>query len=799
MRRGWVLGGLALTSGLVSALLAVAVNVATGGVLPSGLRWLAPWSWPLVGLGTLAAAGLAVWQQRLQTSEAVRVGPPVPRPPVPAQLPPLVADFTGRERDLAALRAAVAGGARVVAVAGPPGVGKSTLANRLAHEVRQHYPDGQLYVNLGAGRGDPMPPDTALARFLRALGDDEPDRSGGDGADADALTDRYRSLMADRRALVVLDDARDADQVRPLLPAGAHCLTIVTSRPLPADLPEAAAHELAALGPDDALDLLARVSGSGDAAADPEAAAAVIRACEGLPLAIRLAGARAARSRLGIAELAARLEDERSRLDELRFRNWAVRATLATAYEDLDTGDRRLLRRLAAFPGGDFGPGVAGALAGGAPGDAGGRADDGVDRLVDAQLVESVGGGRHRLHDLTRLFARERLVEEEPGEPERVAERLLDWYAAAARDSAPGCIADEAPNIAAVARLGAAHGAWERVFLLAEAADHGWHLQRYHAQRLRVWLVAAEAAQALGDGRRQSRAALTVGSIHAADGYLDRAAPLLLDAVELAEAAGDGAGEARARLHLGDVLRQTGRHSAALAHLRRALELWRSLGRTAEETDALAKLATLHLVMGEAEQAAHDAEQALTLVGEDSPADRAHLRGLAGTAYLALGRFAEARAATEEAVAVHRRTGNRLSEAYGLGGLAALEREEGDHEAALRAHRAALRLFEELGTTPGIAGAHGAIGDLLLLRGDIPGARRELEAAVGLLKDLGHPVAEGTARLRLAAALATGSDRPAAVEQRRLADSLLSGAATGPELGELRARLDALGLPAQDA
>ncbi|MFJ4846800.1 MULTISPECIES: ATP-binding protein [unclassified Streptomyces] len=791
MRRGWVLGGLALTSGLVSALLAVAVNVATGGVLPPGLRWLAPWSWPLVGVGTLAAAGLAVWQQRLQTAEAAPADPS-PRRPVPGQLPPLVADFTGREADLAALRTAVAGGARVVAVAGAPGVGKSTLANRLAHELRQDYPDGQLYVNLGAGRGDPMPPETALARFLGALGDDDPDRVG----DTDTLAARYRSLMADRRVLVVLDDARDADQVRPLLPAGARCLTIVTSRPLPADLPEAAAHELAALGTDDALDLLARVSGTGGAAADPEAAASVVRACEGLPLAIRLAGAKAARSRLGIAELARRLEDERSRLDELRFRNWAVRATLATAYEDLAAGDRRLLRRLGGFPGGDFGPGAAAAAAGAA-----GRVGDGVDRLVDAQLVESVGGGRHRLHDLTRLFAKERLAEEEPGEPERVSERLLDWYAAAARGNPPGWIADEAPNIAAVARQGAAHGAWERVFRLADAADHGWHLQHYHAQRLRVWLAAAEAAEALGDRRGQSRAALTVGSIHAADGDLDRAAPLLLDAVELAEAAGDDAGEARARLHLGDVLRQSGRHSGAQAHLRRALELWRTLGRTAEEADTWGKLATLHLVMGEFGEAADDAEQALALVADDaaSPSDRAHLRGLAGAAYLRLGRFTESRAATEEAVAAHRRAGNRLSEAYALGGLAALALEEGDHEAALGAHRAALRLFERLGTVPGIAGTHGAIGDLLLLRGDVPGARRELEAAVGLLKDLGHPVAEGTMRLRLAAALATASDVPAAAEQQHLAESLLAGTSTGPELHALRTRLTALGLPSQEA
>ncbi|MFF7209100.1 tetratricopeptide repeat protein [Streptomyces sp. NPDC008238] len=272
MGRGWVLGLLALASGVVSVALAVAVNVATGGVLPPALRPLAGWAWPAVGAGAVAAAGLALWQQRLQLPvPAPTTAPADPPPPLtPAQLPSEVADFTGRETDEASPRAAFAGGARVVAVAGPPGVGKSTLANRLAHVLRERCPDGRLYVNLGAGRGDPMPPDEALARFLAALGDTEPAPYG----DAEALAARYRSMVPDRRLLVVLDDAHDAAQVRPLLPAGPRCLAIVTSRPLQADLPEAVTYELAPLGTADALALLARVSNPEGDGADAEAGAA---------------------------------------------------------------------------------------------------------------------------------------------------------------------------------------------------------------------------------------------------------------------------------------------------------------------------------------------------------------------------------------------------------------------------------------------------------------------------------------------------------------------------------------------
>lgn len=327
-------------------------------------------------------------------------------PPVPMQLPPGSAEFTGRAAELTELRRRLRGAAAgpppavaIAAIVGAPGVGKSALAVHLAHGLASEYPDGLLYLDLsahGAGRPPPLP---ALARLLRALGADT-DRLPGD---LEAATVRYRSLLAGRRVLVVLDNAADTAQVRHLLPATAGCAAVVTSRAQLADLDGAVPSSLDLPPERDALTLLARIAGPYRVAAEADAAAAIVACCGRLPLAVRIAGSRL-RSRPGwpLAELAARLAPEHRRLDELTVGDLDVRASIGRSYRALPPLVARTFRLLALLDDHDVTPAAATALAGNP------TAAVHLEQLADAHLLDSPGPGRYRLHPLVRLFARER-------------------------------------------------------------------------------------------------------------------------------------------------------------------------------------------------------------------------------------------------------------------------------------------------------------------------------------------------------------------------------------------------------
>jgi DNA-binding SARP family transcriptional activator len=335
----------------------------------------------------------------------------------PCHLPADVADFTGRQEALAALTGLLgrepdghAPAMAVAAIAGMAGVGKTALAVRAAHRLRPRFPDGQLHVHLGGAGRQARPPAEVLASLLQALGEDP--AAVPDGTEERAW--RYRALLADRRVLVVLDDAAAEAQVRLLLPGGAGCAALVTSRATLAGLEAAHQLTLDVLDPDEAVGLLAKVAGPGRVAAEPVAAEAIARRCGYLPLAVRVAGAKlTARPHWRLARLAERLGDETRRLDELRAGDLEVRASLEASLRGQDAATCRAFRLLGLLPAGDFTATAVGALLDLPVADA----EELLERLVEVHLLEvagleAAGRTRYRLHDLLRGFARERLLAE---------------------------------------------------------------------------------------------------------------------------------------------------------------------------------------------------------------------------------------------------------------------------------------------------------------------------------------------------------------------------------------------------
>jgi transcriptional regulator with XRE-family HTH domain len=346
-------------------------------------------------------------------SAGAETSPPAAGPGWPAGpflLPPDIADFTGRADVvdlLCDLLAKVTEGTAeptavaVGAVAGKAGVGKTTLAVHVAHRLRDRFPDGQLYAELGGVHSHPLDPSRVLGWFLRALGIEG-------GAIPETLEERaglYRGLLAGRRVLVVLDDAGYGAQVRPLLPGSPSCAVLVTSRSRLAELAGARLIELDVLDPQQAITLLGTVAGQQRVAAESDAAAAIAVACGRLPLALRVAGARlAARPHWRLTRLAGRLADERRRLDELALGDLEVRASVGLSYDGLEGEQRRAFRLLGLLEASTFAAWVAAALLDVEAG----QGEELVEALVDAQLLEVAAGspaghGRYRFHDLVQL------------------------------------------------------------------------------------------------------------------------------------------------------------------------------------------------------------------------------------------------------------------------------------------------------------------------------------------------------------------------------------------------------------
>ncbi|MFB9834900.1 AfsR/SARP family transcriptional regulator [Actinoallomurus acaciae] len=365
----------------------------------------------------------------LPGATGTRIGtPPGPEPravAVPRMLPGDIGDFTGHEAELTGIDAALGGDrdpdrpAPVAAVSGEGGIGKTTVAVHAAHRLRKAYPGGQLFAVLDGARPTAADPHEVLGRFLRALG--MPDAAVPENEDERAAA--YRSLLADRRVLVVLDDVRDERQIERLLPGSGTCAVIVTSRPRLGGLAGAHRIDLGGLPDADGDALLRKIAGSGRIAADPVELKRLLGLCAGLPLALRIVGSRlAARPHWKVIDLVARLTDARHRLDGLRHRDLEVRASFRLSYQALEPAARRLFRLLGLLDTPDFAVRTAAALLDTTPRTAQDLLDDLVDvRLLGVTTASAGSGVRYAFHDLIRIYAWERAEAEEPTDACRAA------------------------------------------------------------------------------------------------------------------------------------------------------------------------------------------------------------------------------------------------------------------------------------------------------------------------------------------------------------------------------------------
>ncbi|HET9139434.1 AfsR/SARP family transcriptional regulator [Actinophytocola sp.] len=654
--------------------------------------------------GTLPAGPVPTTPQRPVTTLPAR-----PEVAAPNQLPPDIADFTGRteqvERVLGLARSARG---RVVAVSGAGGIGKSALAVHCAHRLAGDYPDGQLFADLhSAGTTE----DTeVLGRFLRALGmsgtelPDDPDERAG----------LYRMAIADRRMIIVLDNVRGEHQVRKLLPGSGNCIMIVTSRSRLTGLAGSEPVELTTLSVPTSTEMLGRIVGAERTAAEPEAATTIARLCGGIPLAIRVAGAKLlARRHWPLRTLASRLSDQHRRLDELAVGDLAVRSSLELGYAELDQRQRHAFHLLALLDLPDFGSWVAAPLLD-IPVD---DAEDMVEHLVDLRLLEvagvdALGRIRYRFHDLVQLFGAEQSARHEP--PGVVSEAVLRTLSVlialveAASARLPRVTLGLRPTVVATVEPD------PRLLDEVVAAPTDW-LKAETATLVR----AVERAHELG-ADEPSATLLTslLSSPFAVRNEFDSWQRTHEVALEYAVASGNKQAEATILAGLGHLCYERDEFPAALEHYQQALTNAAAIGDESIQAVALLGIGTVRRDVGEFGPARESLAEAADLAGRIG--DRSVLAAARyGVAAILRdhGDLAGAEAALDECVQLYRDLADRRGEALALRGRSLCRRAAGDLAAAADLSRQAQEILEEIGDVLGATYARQSLAKARIRQG----------------------------------------------------------------------------------
>ncbi|WP_117212388.1 helix-turn-helix domain-containing protein [Allorhizocola rhizosphaerae] len=685
--------------------------------------------------GLLATARDRMEERRYAPSDGVAARP---APLAPHTLPAPTPHFTGRQTELLALAGLLAahgdrGGTVVIsAIGGTAGVGKTALAVYWAHRIVDRFPDGQLYVNL---RGfDPgaqsMDPAEAVRYFLEAL-QVAPQRIP---ATLDGQTALYRSLLSGKRMLIVLDNARDTGQVRPLLPGTPGCLVLVTSRNQLSGLVATDGAQpitLDLLTEDEAHEFLAQRLGRERVAAELGTIKEIIWYCARLPLALAIVAARAATNpHIALTALAAELRDTRRRWTTLSGDDPTtdVRAVFSWSYRDLTPAAARLFRLLGLHPGPDFSAAAAASIAGVPPGEA----ELSLADLARAHLIVEQAAGRYVLHDLLRAYAAG--LADADAEPERLAatRRMLDHYLhsgfAAERllneHGDPVALDPLAPGVTPEYPADSGQAlAWfsaEHAVLFAAISQPvpgfesltsrlAWVFAVYLDRRghWHDWIVIAQltlaVAERTGDRAAQALAHRHLGRANTHLNRLDQARTHLQHALDLTSPQGDAVTQAHVHLLLSDIAARRGDHAGALDHAQHALDRYVSADHRRGQADALNTVGWWHAM---------------------------------------LGNYRETIAYCEQAIALHRELGPGIVEATTWDSLAYAHHHLGDYDHAVTCYRRAVELFEELGDRYYHAETLTRLGETHQAAGRPEAAQEVWRRALAILEELGHADAE---------------------------------------------------------
>jgi tetratricopeptide (TPR) repeat protein/transcriptional regulator with XRE-family HTH domain len=794
------------------------------------------------GAGDAAAPGLE--DRRAETGLACGAGERA----VPRQLPGGVAHFVGRAAELKALtdllRYATAAPGTVVisAIAGTAGIGKTALALHWAHLVAGKFPDGQLYVDLRGydPSGRPLTPAAAIRGFLDALSV-PPDRVP---ASAAAQAGLYRSLVEGRRMLIVLDNARDAEQVRPLLPASPGCLVLVTSRNLLTDLvTQQGAYPLTldVLAEAEAHDLLSQRLGAERLAAERDAARQLIDLCARLPLALSIIAARAAtHPHFPLASLAGELHDARTRLDALDWgeRTSSIRAVFSWSCEQLSAPAARVFQLLGLHPGPDITVWATASLAGFRLH----QAREALAELHHVNLLTEPVPGRFAFHDLLRAYTAELAASlDRKQEQDAALSRLVNYYlraAVAAMDMLFPVEQDRRPSIAPSAAAEPAlddRGA-ARAFLDAEranlvavavhAADR--HLSRqaiqiaatlsrylqasgHYAEAVTLHSRTSNAARDTGDHSAEAAELTSLGNAEFLQGHYDEAAGYLKQALALSRRAGDRAAEARALNSIGMGDYNLCHYERAARHFRQTAALCREVGERHGLAITLSNIGLVELRLGRCQLAARHLRQALevsdqgdhvTSAGPDILGRAVALSAL-GQVELRAGRPRQASDYLRQALACLRQTRYPLGEVDALDYLGRAELALGRHQQAAGLLHQALAIVRETGLGSAEGPAVNSLGQVLLASGDPGKARTEHERALALARRSGDRYEQARAHDGLGHACQAAGDHREAREQWRQALAIYAAIGV-PEADTVRVRLTAaadapqIAVPRQD-